>query len=75
MQANPLDEYQQFCEKLVQARKDAGLTQVEVAKALGKPQSYVSKCERGDRRLDAVELAKLAKLYQKKIDYFVQHID
>ena len=38
------------------SRKEAGLTQIEVAAALDETQSYVSKCERGERRLDLVQL-------------------
>jgi transcriptional regulator with XRE-family HTH domain len=37
------------------AREARGITQEEVAKRLGKPQSYVSKAEMGERRLDVVE--------------------
>lgn len=40
---------------LVAARRTAGLRQVEVAARLGEPQSFVSKVERGERRLDVVE--------------------
>ncbi len=40
---------------LVDARKAKGLTQAELADALGKPQSFVAKYERGERRLDVVE--------------------
>jgi transcriptional regulator with XRE-family HTH domain len=39
----------------VQARNDAGLTQVQVAAALKRPQSFVSKYESGERNLDVVE--------------------
>ena len=39
-----------------EARTDAKVTQVELAKRLGETQSFVSKCERGERRLDVVEL-------------------
>lgn len=42
-------------ENLVAARKDAGLTQQELADRLGKPQSFVAKYEGGERRLDVVE--------------------
>ena len=41
---------------LIQARRDAGKSQVELATLLRKPQSYVSKFETGERRLDVVEL-------------------
>ncbi|MFG1403814.1 MULTISPECIES: helix-turn-helix domain-containing protein [unclassified Xanthobacter] len=40
---------------LVEARKAKGLTQAELADALGKPQSFVAKYENGERRIDVVE--------------------
>lgn len=40
---------------LVEARKAKGLTQAELATALGKPQSFVAKYENGERRIDVVE--------------------
>ena len=43
-------------------RKDAGLTQVELSNALGKPQSYVSKYETGERKLDYVEISDVCKV-------------
>lgn len=49
------EEYKQFCSWLINERKAANLTQLEVATLLGKPQSFVSKYENGDRRLDVVE--------------------
>jgi transcriptional regulator with XRE-family HTH domain len=61
-------QYQQFLEKLRAARKQAGLTQAEVASHLGKPQSYVSKCESGERRLDIIEVATFAQLYGVSIE-------
>jgi hypothetical protein len=36
--------------------EDAGLTQVQAAKKLGKPQAFVSKCGGGERRVNVVEL-------------------
>lgn len=44
---------------LVQARTDARLTQQDVARKLGKPQSFVAKCETGKRRIDIVEFIKI----------------
>jgi hypothetical protein len=48
-----------FRAPLVKARKSAGLRQVDVAKRLGRPQSYVAKVEQGERRLDIVEIVEL----------------
>lgn len=60
-----------FLEKLRHARHEAKLTQLQVANCLGKPQAYVSKCEKGERRVDFVELEVFAELYGKPITYFV----
>jgi transcriptional regulator with XRE-family HTH domain len=65
------EKYKIFLERLRQARKDKGLTQIDVAKSLGKHQSYVAKCESGERRVDIVELTEFAHLYNKSLDYFV----
>ena len=45
---------------LVQARSESGLTQVQLAERLSRPQSFVSKVERGERRLDVVEFFEVA---------------
>jgi transcriptional regulator with XRE-family HTH domain len=47
--------YARFRELIVQSRKDAGITQVELSESLGRPQSFVSKYEGGERRLDVIE--------------------
>lgn len=52
-------------------RAGAQLTQTEVAHALQKPQSYVSKYESGERRLDLVELAELCKVLGVSLHDFV----
>lgn len=64
-------KYQRFIERLKAARKQAGLTQAEVARRLRRPQSFVSKCESGERRVDVVELEGFAKLYGRSLDSFV----
>ncbi|THF61758.1 helix-turn-helix domain-containing protein [Pseudothauera rhizosphaerae] len=53
-------QYGILCSLLVSARERAGLTQEAVARALGKPQSFVSKYERGARRLDVTEFVEVA---------------
>ena len=50
-----------FCESLKRARKATGLTQQEVAKRLGEHQSFVSRYETGERRLDVVEYLEVCK--------------
>lgn len=60
-------DYRRLLKRLKQARLEAGLTQTEVARKLGKPQSFVSKCESGERRLDPLELQKFAELYRKDL--------
>ena len=66
------NEYKYVVRKLQDARNKIGLTQVEVAQKLNKPQSYVSKIERGERRIDVAELSILAKIYKKPLDYFTK---
>jgi transcriptional regulator with XRE-family HTH domain len=53
-------EYQRLCAVLRELRQEAGLTQVQVATRLDMPQSFVSKYESGERRLDVVELGHVA---------------
>lgn len=64
-------EYRRFLARLRAARQQAGLTQAEVAKRLRRPQSFVSKCEAGERRVDVVELAALARVYEKPLAFFL----
>ncbi|MFA6023935.1 MAG: helix-turn-helix transcriptional regulator [Candidatus Gracilibacteria bacterium] len=64
-------EYRDLIDKLTKARRDAGFTQVQVADLLGKPQSFVSKVETFQRRIDVLELKKLAKVYKKNPNDFL----
>ena len=59
-----------LCERLRGAREYLGLSQEEVAQAVGLPRPAISQLENGNRRVDAIELANLAKLYQRPISYF-----
>lgn len=63
--------YSVFRNRLRAARRSAGLTQVETAQRLGKPQSYVSKCESGERRVDVVELGAFSRVYGVALSYFL----
>jgi transcriptional regulator with XRE-family HTH domain len=64
--------YRRFLARLRRARSEAGLTQVQVARRLGRPQSFVSKCESGERRIDVVELADFARLYARRVTWFLK---
>ena len=55
-------QYRVFLDWLIEARKDSGLTQQQVADKLGRPQSFVAKYENGERRLDVVEFLEIANL-------------
>lgn len=55
------EKYDRFRQHLIEARKQAGLTQVELSERLSRPQSFVSKYERGERRLDVIEFLEVAR--------------
>lgn len=58
--------------KLREARHAAGLSQSDSAERLHKPQSYVSRCESGLRRVDIFELQEFARVYGKSLTDFVE---
>jgi transcriptional regulator with XRE-family HTH domain len=63
--------YDRFIEKLISAREEAGLTQREVAALMGRPHSFLSKCETGERSVEVFELIQLAQIYDKPPQYFL----
>lgn len=65
-------EYALFIGKLRKARLEARLKQIDVAKKLKRPQSYISRVESGEYRLDILEVKQFAKIYGKSVDYFVK---
>lgn len=68
------DRYKLFLNLLVQERKNRGITQVSLAKRLNKPQSYVSKYENGERRLDVVEFLDIATCLELDAAAFIQKL-
>lgn len=58
--------------KLKEAREKAKFDQKEVAKLLGKSQSYISKVESGQRRVDVIELKEFARIYKKELNSFLR---
>ena len=63
-------DYQFVIRRVREARREAGMTLKDVADALGRPVSFVSKCELGERRIDPIDLKEFADLYGKSVDYF-----
>ncbi len=70
---NP-EQYRRMLDRLRRARREAQLTQVQVAERLEVPQTFISKVELGERRIDPTELLEFALLYDKPFGFFVEGI-
>lgn len=69
------DRYQILIEKLIVARKNAKLTQADVAHLLHKPQSFIAKIEGKDRKLDVMEFIELCKILGISASKVLQDIE
>lgn len=69
------EEYAVLLQLLQKARKNTGLTQEELGKRLGQTQSFISKCERGERRLDVVEIRAICQALNIPFRDFICHLD
>ncbi|WP_443612009.1 helix-turn-helix domain-containing protein [Acinetobacter pseudolwoffii] len=67
--------YQDLIKKLIELRESKNVTQVELARLLNKPQSYVSKVEILERRLDVIELCDWLNSIDVKIIDFITQLD
>ena len=65
-------DHRYLINQLKRARQEIGLDQTEVARKLSKTQSYVSKIESGQRRIDLIQLKEFAKIYKKKLNLFLK---
>jgi len=65
-------DHKYIVEQLKRARQEAGLEQEQVAKTLKKTQSYISKIESGQRRIDIITLKEFARIYKKDINFFLK---
>ena len=68
-------EYELLLKLLREKRTAAGISQVELAEMLGTTQSFVSKCERGDRRLDVIQLRTLCRHLGTTLAGFVGELE
>jgi len=64
--------HKSLVKKLIRARKGARLTQKDVARKLKKTQSYISKLESGQRRIDIVQIKELAAIYERNPKKFIE---
>lgn len=69
------DRYNRFLKLVIDARKRAELTQQELADKLKKPQSYISKYERGERRLDVIEFLEISQILNVDTYNLLRKID
>lgn len=68
-------EYERFLTLLRKTRMQSGLTQDDIATKLNATQSFVSKCERGERRLDIVELGAWCSALNVSLTSFVERFE
>lgn len=66
---------QRFLALLRRIRQDAGLRQADLARKLGQPQSFVSKCESGERRIDILELREICRALGVSLTEFVRRLE
>ncbi len=69
------DAHNQLRDALLDARRKRGLTQVEIATLLDKPQSFVSKYESGERRLDIIEFLEVCKALKVNPATIIQQLE
>ena len=68
-------EYKATVRLLKKYRKAAGITQVQLAEMLGQTQSFVSKLERGENRLDIIQLRTILKKFGVTLAKFVESLE
>jgi transcriptional regulator with XRE-family HTH domain len=69
------NDYRTFLRELRAARERCGLTQIDLASRLGETQSFVSKCERGERRLDISEVRLFCQAFGISLTTFARRLE
>jgi transcriptional regulator with XRE-family HTH domain len=67
-------EHKWLVSQLKEAREQAGLSQKNAAQLLGVTQSFISKIEAGQYRIDVVQLKHFAQVYKKSLQFFLKGI-
>lgn len=68
------EEYAALLKLLRQKRRDAGLTQLQLGRALKTSQSFIGKCERGERRIDVLELQAFCQVLGIELQAFMTEL-
>ena len=68
-------QYEVFLTELRAVRREMGLTQVDLATRLGETQSFVSKFERGERRIDVAELKIICRAIGIELGPFIRRFE
>ncbi|MFA5947839.1 MAG: helix-turn-helix transcriptional regulator [Candidatus Gracilibacteria bacterium] len=66
------EDHKYLVEKLKKARLENGFDQKQVADLLKKTQSFISKIESGQRRVDIIQLREFSEIYKKPLSYFIK---
>ena len=67
--------YKKLRRLLAEARAEAGLTQLQVAERVKRPQSFVSKYENGERQLDVIEFVAVCKAVGISAASLIAHLE
>jgi transcriptional regulator with XRE-family HTH domain len=68
-------DYEHFLQVLRETREAVGLSQMQAARKMGRLQSFVSKCESGERRVDIIELRKFCEAYEISTARFLKRLE
>lgn len=68
-------QYETVLALLRSTRKHTGVTQFELARRVGETQSFISKCERGERRLDIIELRTFCRALGQPFVGFIKQLE
>lgn len=65
-------EHKALVKRIIEARMASGLRQEDAALLIDKTQSYISKIEAGQRRVDVIQLKEFSRIYKKPLDFFIK---
>lgn len=69
------EDYMFFLQHLRSTREQSGLTQEQIAEEMGVTQTFISKCERGERRMDLLEVREYCRAMRAPFEKFVANLE